>query len=164
MLLCVGCQFAHRQLTAPTVSSAVFLSVTDVRTQLYCVSDVSRMCVQHFKCVLMCHAKCFHVFHVSWACVCVCTVCQVCHKCVHMCPADLCSVPNVFHHFILCAQCVSLIFTVCLVCYCVSHRMWCCVAMCSCSVHMCVYITLLTDSSMSASGELTDACYDVICA
>ena len=79
-----------------------------------------------------------------------------------MCPTDLYSVPDVFRHFILCARCVSLILTVCPVCYHVSHRMWRCVSMCVRSVCMCVYVTLLTDSSVSASGELTDVFYDVI--
>ena len=119
---CVGCQFACRRLTAPTVLSAVFWGVTDVCTQLYCVSDVSCMCAQQFKCIFMCHTKCFHVFHVSQACAHVCTVCQVRHKCVHMCPADLYSVPDVFRHFILCARCVSLILTVCPVCNRVTER------------------------------------------
>ena len=89
---------------------------------------------------------------------------QVCHKCVHMCAIDLYSVPDVFLHFILCARCVSLILTVCPVCYRVSRCMWRCVAMCVRSVRMCVYVTLLTGSSVSASGELTDVFYDVICA
>ena len=135
---------------------AVSRGVTDVCTSFQCVSDVLRMPAQCVKCVLMCHAKSFHVFHVSHACARVCTVWQVCHKCVHMCLAVLVDV-------LLCAQCVSLTCTVCPVYYCVSRHMWRCVAMCVRSVRMCVYVTLLTDSSVSASGELTDASYDVIC-
>ena len=115
------------------------------------------MPAQCVKCVLMCHAKSIHVFHVSRACARVCKVWQVCHKCVHMCLAVLFDV-------LLCARCVSLTCTVCPMCYCVLRCMWRCVAMCVCSVCMCVYVTLITDSSVSASGELTDAFYDVICA
>ena len=139
------------------------------------VSQMCRACVRSvsnvFSCVTLSVFMCFMCrgrVRVCAQCVkcvtSVCTVCQVCHKCVHMCPADLCSVPNVFCHLILCARCVSLIFTVCPMCYRVSRCMWRCVAMCVCNVRMCVYVTLLTDSSVSASGELTDAFYDVICA
>ena len=115
------------------------------------------MPAQCFKCVLMYHAKSFHLFHVSRTCARVCTVCQVCHKCVHMCLAVLFDV-------LLCARCVSLMSTVCPVGYSVSRRMGRCVAKCVRSARMCVHVVVLTDSSVSASGEPTDTYYDVICA
>ena len=67
-----------------------------------------------------------------------------------MCLADL-------YDVLLCARCVSLTFTVCPMCYRVLRHMWRC-------VRKCVHVIVLTDSSVSASGVLTDVFYDVICA